>query len=113
MSGSAILIGILLAILAAACGVAWWVWQELAEVEMSMHGYIALAAVIMGKWRPAAAALACLFFGLAEALQLNLQASGGGVPRELVQMLPYVLTIVALAGFIGRSPAPGALGRPR
>ena len=44
MSGSAILIGILLAILAAACGVAWWVWQELAEVEMSMHGYIALAA---------------------------------------------------------------------
>ena len=77
------------------------------------RGYIALAAVIMGKWRPAAAALACLFFGLAEALQLNLQASGGGVPRELVQMLPYVLTIIALAGFIGRSPAPGALGRPR
>jgi len=77
------------------------------------RGYIALAAVIMGKWRPAAAALACLFFGLAEALQLNLQASGGGVPRELVQMLPYVLTVVALAGFIGRSPAPGALGRPR
>lgn len=76
------------------------------------RGYIALAAVIMGKWRPAAAALACLFFGFAEALQLNLQASGGGVPRELVQILPYALTIVALAGFIGRSRPPGALGRP-
>ena len=78
------------------------------------RGYIALAAIIMGKWRPAAAALACLFFGFAEALQLNLQATaGGGVPRELVQMLPYVLTIVALTGFIGRSRPPGALGRPR
>lgn len=76
------------------------------------RGYIALAAVIMGKWRPAAAALACLFFGFAEALQLNLQASGGGVPRELVQILPYALTIVALAGFIGRSRPPAALGRP-
>jgi simple sugar transport system permease protein len=78
------------------------------------RGYIALAAVIMGKWRPAAAALACLFFGFAEALQRNLQStSGGGVPRELLQILPYVLTLVALAGFIGRSRAPGALGRPR
>lgn len=77
------------------------------------RGYIALAAVIMGKWRPAAAAFACLFFGFAEALQLNLQTAGGGVPRELVQMLPYVLTIVALTGFIGRSRAPNALGRPR
>ncbi|MFO0745144.1 MAG: ABC transporter permease [Myxococcota bacterium] len=78
------------------------------------RGYIALAAVIMGKWRPAAAALACLFFGCAEALQVTLQTTaGGGIPRELVQMLPYVLTIVVIAGFIGRSRPPAALGRPR
>jgi ABC-type uncharacterized transport system permease subunit len=82
------------------------------------RGYIALAAIIMGRWRPAAAAGACLFFGLAEALQLNLQGSGSGVPRELVQILPYVLTLVALVVFAGRggrsrNPAPRALGRPR
>ena len=77
------------------------------------RGYIALAAVIMGKWRPPAAALACLLFALAEALQLNLQAASGlPVPRELVQALPYLLTMVALAGLIGRSRPPAALGRP-
>lgn len=78
------------------------------------RGYIALAAVIMGKWRPLAAALACVFFGLAETLQLTLQGSlGVDLPRELVQILPYVLTLIALAGFIGRSRAPRALGTPR
>jgi len=93
-------------------------WLALASqgftAEMSGgRGYIALAAVIMGKWRPPAAALACLLFGLAEGLQLNLQAASGlAVPRELVQALPYLLTMVALAGFIGRSRPPGALGQP-
>ena len=93
-------------------------WLALANegfvAEMSGgRGYIALAAVIMGKWRPVPAALACLLFAFAEALQLNLQATTGlAVPRELVQMLPYLLTMVALAGFIGRSRAPGALGQP-
>lgn len=81
--------------------------------EMSSgRGYVALAAVIMGKWRPVAATLACLLFGFAEALQLNLQSAGLGLPSELVQTLPYVLTMVALAGFIGRSRPPGALGKP-
>lgn len=75
-------------------------------------GYIALAAVIMGKWRPAWAAAACVFFASAKALEANLQALDIGVPRELVQMLPYLLTMVALAGFIGRSRAPAALGTP-
>ena len=93
-------------------------WLALASqgftAEMSNgRGYIALAAEIMGKWRPAAAALACLLFGVAEALQLNLQAATDlAVPREFVQILPYALTMVALAGFIGRSRPPGALGRP-
>src|SRR5262249_29575586 len=75
------------------------------------RGYIALAAMIFGKWRPAWAALACLLFGVAEALQIALQAAGVGVPGWAVQMLPYVLTMVTLAGFIGRSQAPRALGR--
>ncbi len=75
------------------------------------RGYVALAAVIMGKWRPVAAALACLLFGFAEALQVNLQAASLGLPPELIQVLPYVLTMIALAGFIGRSRPPAALGR--
>jgi general nucleoside transport system permease protein len=75
------------------------------------RGYIALAAMIFGKWRPAWAAAACLLFGVAEALQIALQAAGVGVPGWAVQMLPYVLTMVTLAGFIGRAQAPRALGR--
>jgi simple sugar transport system permease protein len=75
------------------------------------RGYIALAALIFGKWRPAWAALAALLFGAAEASQIALQAAGVGVPPWLVQMLPYVLTMVTLAGFIGRARAPAALGK--
>ena len=76
------------------------------------RGDIALAAMIFGHWRPARAAAACLLFGLAEALQIALQAAGVGVPGWAVQMLPYVLTMVTLAGFIGRATPPAALGRP-
>jgi ABC-type uncharacterized transport system permease subunit len=68
------------------------------------RGYIALAAVIMGSWRP--------LFGFAEAIQINLQTFQIGVPNELTQAFPYVLTMIALAGFIGRSRTPAALGRP-
>jgi simple sugar transport system permease protein len=75
------------------------------------RGYIALAAMIFGNWRPAWAAAACLLFGLAEALQIVLQAAGIGLPGWAVQMLPYVLTMITLAGFIGRAHAPRALGR--
>ncbi len=75
------------------------------------RGYIALAAVIMGSWRPARAAAACLLFGFAEALELQLQAADIGIPSEITGTLPYVLTMVALAGFIGASRAPSALGR--
>jgi simple sugar transport system permease protein len=76
------------------------------------RGYIALAAVIFGKWRPLATAAACLAFGLADALQLRLQTGAGPLPRELVQVLPHALTIVVLAGFVGRARAPAALGVP-
>jgi len=81
--------------------------------EMSAgRGYIALAAVIMGSWRPVWACAASLLFGLAEALEVNLQMFHTGIPNELTQTFPYVLTMITLAGFIGRSRAPADLGRP-
>jgi len=74
------------------------------------RGYIALAAMIVGKWSPFGAAAACLLFGAAEALQITLQ--GSSFPSELLQMLPYLVTMLALAGLIGRSIAPRAIGVP-
>ena len=79
-------------------------------------GYIALAALIFGKWRPVPAMFACLLFGLLEATAIRLQGvvlpGIGQVPVQLVQALPYVLTVVLLAGFIGRASPPRALGVP-
>ena len=81
--------------------------------EMSAgRGYIALAAVIMGSWRPLWAFAASLLFGFAEAVEFNLQMFDLGIPQELTHTFPYVLTMVALAGLIGRSRSPAALGRP-
>ena len=74
------------------------------------RGYIAIAAMIVGKWSPLGAAAACLLFGAAEALQIALQ--GSAFPSELLQMLPYLVTMLALAGFIGRAIPPRALGTP-
>jgi len=98
----------------AGLGGAWLLLSnhEFTDRMSNGRGYIALAAMIFGNWRPGAATLACLLFGFADALQLNLQATATSVPREFVQILPYVLTMVTLAGVIGRSRAPAALGRP-
>lgn len=74
------------------------------------RGFIALAAVIFGRWDPARAALACFLFAAAETLQIALQGAQV-LPSQFVQMIPYVLTIVALAGLVGRSVPPAALGR--
>ncbi len=76
------------------------------------RGYIALAAMIVGKWNPALAAAACLLFGAAEALQITLQGAGSGVPTQLLQALPYLLTLVVVVGFVGRARAPAASGQP-
>ena len=79
------------------------------------RGYMALAAMIFGKWHPVGALLACLLFGFLDAIAIRLQgASVGGVavPVQAIQALPYVLTVVLLAGFIGRAYAPKALGLP-
>ncbi|WP_104178062.1 ABC transporter permease [Cryobacterium sp. Y50] len=75
-------------------------------------GYIALAAVIFGQWHPIKATLAALLFGFATNLQNVLGIIGSPVPSEFMLMLPYVVTIFAVAGFVGRSRAPAADGRP-
>lgn len=74
------------------------------------RGFIALAAVIFGRWEPLRVAVACLLFAAAETLQIQLQGAQL-VPSQFVEMIPYVLTIVALAGMVGRSRAPAALGK--
>lgn len=74
------------------------------------RGFIALAAVVVGSWRPGRVALFCLAFGAAEAAQIALQDSAGAA-HHLVQMLPYVATLVALMGVVGRTRPPAALGR--
>ena len=74
------------------------------------RGFIALAAVIFGRWEPVRVAVACLLFAGAETLQIQLQGSQL-IPSQFVEMIPYVLTIVALAGVVGRSVAPAALGK--
>lgn len=74
------------------------------------RGFIALAAMIFGKWNPVGALAACLLFGYAEAVQMGLQ--GQQVPTQFVQMIPYVLTMVALVGVMGRSRPPAAIGKP-
>jgi ABC-type uncharacterized transport system permease subunit len=75
------------------------------------RGFIALAALIFGKWRPVQTMLACLLFGFAEALSIQMQGVAR-VPVQLLQIFPYALTIIVLAGFIGHSRAPRALGQP-
>ena len=74
------------------------------------RGFIALAATIFGRWDPFRAGLACLFFAAAETLQIQLQGSQS-IPSQFVEMIPYALTIIALAGVVGRAVAPAALGR--
>jgi simple sugar transport system permease protein len=74
------------------------------------RGFIALAAVIFGRWDPLRAGAACLLFAAAETLQIQLQAAQV-IPSQFVAMIPYVLTIVAVAGVVGRSRPPAALGK--
>ncbi|MFN7926926.1 MAG: ABC transporter permease [Blastocatellia bacterium] len=73
------------------------------------RGFIALAALIFGKWDPLGTMLACLLFGLAEAVAIRMQGTVN-IPNQFIQIVPYVLTIVVLAGFISRAAPPKALG---
>ena len=80
------------------------------------RGYLALAALIFGKWRPVPAVLACLLFAFADPVQARLQGVElpvvGEIPTQAIQALPYLLTILLLAGFVGRAVAPKAIGQP-
>lgn len=79
------------------------------------RGFMALAALIFGKWRPIPTAIACVLFGFADALQIRLQGvvlwGTEPVPVQFIQILPYIVTILVLAGVVGQSRAPRALGR--
>ena len=75
------------------------------------RGFIALAIVVLGRWRPLGVALGALVFGAASALQFAFQAMGWNAPYQLFLAAPYLLTLAALAGAMGRARAPAALGR--
>ncbi len=80
------------------------------------RGFLALAALIFGKWMPVPTVLACLLFAFADAAQGRLQGVSlpgiGVVPVQAIQALPYLLTVLLLAGFVGRAVAPKASGLP-
>jgi ABC-type uncharacterized transport system permease subunit len=75
-------------------------------------GWIAFAIVIFGNWKSTGVLLAALTFGAAQALQLRLQTAGIEIPREFIVMIPYILTLVGLAGVVKRSHAPAQLAIP-
>ncbi|MFI5252111.1 MAG: ABC transporter permease [Bacteroidota bacterium] len=104
--------GLLISGVLAGLGGAWLALDQHSFTDgMSAgRGFIALAAMIIGKWNPVAAVLACLFFGFAESLAIQLQ--GGLVSTQFVQIIPYVLTMLVLAGFIGRATPPASSGIP-
>lgn len=83
-----------------------------AEGMSAGKGFIALAALIFGKWHPVSTAFACLLFGATEALQLRIQAFNLNIPYQFLVMLPYVIALLALVGLAGKSTPPTALGVP-
>lgn len=82
-----------------------------AENMSAGRGFIAIAIVVLGRWRPIGVALGALLFGAASALQFAFQAMGWDAPYQIFLVVPYLLTLAALAGAMGRARAPAALGR--
>jgi ABC-type uncharacterized transport system permease subunit len=78
----------------------------------SGRGYLAWSAVTVGKWNPVGIMGASILFGGADAVQLRLQAMGIEVPHQIVQMLPYLITMLVLASVVGRTVSPKAMGKP-
>ena len=86
--------------------------RQFSPTAISGQGFIAIAAVIFGKWTPHGAYGACLLFGLAQAATVILGGGNFALPSQILAMLPYVLTILVLIVFVGRSSAPKASGVP-
>ncbi|MEY8309884.1 ABC transporter permease [Erysipelotrichaceae bacterium 51-3] len=85
---------------------------QFSQTSIAGQGYMALAAVIFGRWLPHGAYLACLLFGFAQALTVVFGGGTGGLPTQIIAMLPYVMTILILMLFVGKSNAPKADGVP-
>lgn len=83
---------------------------QFSQTAIAGQGFIALAAVIFGKWKPQGVYKACLIFGFAQALTVVLGGGTISIPTEILAMLPYVLTVVSLIMFVGKSVAPKADG---
>lgn len=79
---------------------------------VSGRGFIAVAAVIFGKWSPKGILMASLIFGVADALQIRLQMAEIGIPYQFLLMFPYLLTVIAVTGIVGKTTSPKALGLP-
>jgi simple sugar transport system permease protein len=108
-------IGVLLSGIFAGLGGAALVLTQLGLFAPNMtagRGFIVLAALVLGKWNPIWVALACTLFGAADALQLRLQTFSTGIPYQIPVMLPYILTVAALAGLVGRTVPPKTAGQP-
>lgn len=108
-------IGVLLSGLFAGLGGAALALAQLGLFAPNMtagRGFIVLAALVVGKWNPVGVAAACLLFGAADALQLRFQTFSTGIPYQIPVMLPYILTVAALAGLVGRTVPPKTAGQP-
>jgi general nucleoside transport system permease protein len=86
--------------------------QFFTENMSAGKGFIAIAALIFGRWHPVGSTLACLLFGATEALQLRIQALGVNIPYQFLAMLPYAIALLALLGLAGKSRPPQGLGVP-
>jgi general nucleoside transport system permease protein len=108
-------IGILLGGLFAGLGGAFLALNNIGFFVPNMtqsRGFIVLAALVVGKWNPLYFGIACILFGAADALQLRAQTFGSVLPYQIYLMLPYLLTIAALAGLVGRTQAPKEYAKP-
>lgn len=96
-------------------GGAWWPIGIVGRFDQNItggRGFIALAAVIFGRWHPVGALSGAMVFALAEAVRLKIGNFDTGIPSEFLIMAPYVVTLIVVAGFIGASRAPKAAGQP-